>query len=63
MLAGRREAPGAVHVDRGDSELVPSAGPYVTQWNALICGLGQWYKAQSTLLLGHIPSVRVWGTH
>lgn len=45
MFAGRREAPGAMHVDSCYSELVPSAGSYVTQRNAFVCGLGKWYKS------------------
>lgn len=39
VLAGRREAPGPVHVDRRHSELVPSAGSGVGQLDALLCGL------------------------
>lgn len=39
MLAGRREAPGPVHVDCRHSELVPSAGSDVGQLDALLRGL------------------------
>lgn len=49
MLAGGREAAGAVDVDGGHSELVPSAGPDVGQLDALLCSLGdRWRKGKGT---------------
>lgn len=49
MLAGGGEAAGAVDVDGGHSELVPSAGPDVGQLDALLCSLGdRWRKGKGT---------------
>lgn len=49
MLAGGGEATGPVDVDGGHSELVPSAGPDVSQLDSLLCSLGdRWREGKGT---------------